>query len=220
MKPAFLCRIGFGNLTDKTPTLGSPPALHVAVTASNNHVVGYLYDANGNMNDGTYTYDVANRLVTMKNGNNPAEQYSYGPENQRVWKLQPDGSESLYFYGAFGELLGEYPIVPASAPTYYYPGLGTTRLYFAGKLINLRVEQRGEPGTADTGPAGLGGLQRWHCHPHALLSVGGGVHDDDAEPGEVRNLLPGQDHGPRLCAEPVLLEHPGEVFDGGPVPER
>ena len=129
---------GFGNLTDKTPTLGSPPALHVAVNASNNRVVGYGYDANGNLTSGdlAYTYDVANRVASAKSGSNPSEQYSYGPENQRVWKLQPDGTESLYFYGAFGELLGEYPIVPASAPTYYYPGLGTTRLYFAGKLIN------------------------------------------------------------------------------------
>jgi len=126
---------GFGNLTDKTPT-GSAPALHVAVNASNNQLVGYGYDANGNMTSGGNSYDVANRLVTMKNGNNPAEQYSYGPGNQRVWKIQPDGTESLYFYGAFGELLGEYPIVPASAPTYYYPGPGATRLYFAGKLIN------------------------------------------------------------------------------------
>jgi hypothetical protein len=77
---------------------GSTPALHVAVNASNNQLVGYGYDANGNMTGGnlSYTYDVANRVVSAKNGNNPSEQYSYGPDNLRVWKLQPDGSESLY----------------------------------------------------------------------------------------------------------------------------
>jgi len=38
---------GFGNLTDKTPTAGSPPVLHVAVNAANNQLVGYAYDVNG-----------------------------------------------------------------------------------------------------------------------------------------------------------------------------
>ena len=132
---------GFGNLTDKTPTVGSPPALHVTVNASNNQLVAYTYDANGNLRSSgaqSLGYDVANRIVTATTGNNPSEQYAYGPANLRVWKLQPDGTESLYFYGAFGELLGEYPVLPYGSPPYhyYFVGAGATRLYFAGKLIN------------------------------------------------------------------------------------
>ena len=59
---------GFGNLTDKTPTAGSPPALHVAVNAANNHLVGYTYDANGNMagmGGTSFNYDVANCVATV-----------------------------------------------------------------------------------------------------------------------------------------------------------
>jgi RHS repeat-associated protein len=54
-----------------------------------------------------------------------------------VWKKQPNGNESLYFYGAFGEMLGEYSILPyTGSGSPYYVASGTTRLYFGGKLIN------------------------------------------------------------------------------------
>jgi hypothetical protein len=53
--------------------LGSPPALH----ASNNQLVGYGYDANGNMTTRSNTYDVANRLVSVKYS--PVATYSSAP---------------------------------------------------------------------------------------------------------------------------------------------
>ena len=128
---------GFGNLTDKTPTAGSPPALHVAVNAANNRLVGYSYDANGNMagmSGTSFTYDVANRIATVLPSGGGNEQYSYGPDNLRVWKLAADGTEELHFYGVLGERLGTYRI----ANNYgrgYKVFQGPINGYFAGKII-------------------------------------------------------------------------------------
>jgi YD repeat-containing protein len=46
---------GFGNLTDKTPTSGAAPALHVTVNPANNQLStssGYGYDTSGNLTAG------------------------------------------------------------------------------------------------------------------------------------------------------------------------
>ena len=65
-------------------------------------------------------------MVTASNG---AEQYAYDPENLRVYKQASDGSAALYFYGAFGELLGVYGALPLSGGGHpYYVSGGPTRL--------------------------------------------------------------------------------------------
>ena len=143
---------GFGNLTDKTPTAGSPPVLHVAVNAANNQLVGYAYDANGNMTSipgtASFTYDVRNHIVSAYPSSGGTEQYSYSPDNLRVWKLTPAGGEELDFYGAFGERLGVYPIVNFS-PYGYYVFQGPINGYFAGKII--WSQQTGSNGSVVSG---------------------------------------------------------------------
>src|SRR6185503_3150694 len=65
------------------------------------------------------------------------EMYLYGPENLRMYRRKSDGTEELHVYGAHGERLGVHPILPIP-PTGgahpYYVGVGTTVLYFAGRL--------------------------------------------------------------------------------------
>ncbi|HVP45637.1 MAG TPA: RHS repeat-associated core domain-containing protein [Bryobacteraceae bacterium] len=144
---------GFGNLTDKNPTSGSPPALHVAVNAANNRLVGYTYDADGNMtimSGTTFTYDVANRVATVLPSGGGTEQYSYGPDNLRVWKLPASGNEELHFYGVFGERLGTYSI----ANNYgrgYKVFQGPIDGYFAGKIIWSQVTDIGGGVVSGTG---------------------------------------------------------------------
>ena len=143
---------GFGNLTDKTPTAGSPPVLHVAVNAANNQLVGYAYDVNGNMTSipgtASFTYDVRNHITAANPSGGGTEQYSYSPDNLRVWKLSPTGAEQLEFYGAFGERLGVYPIVNFS-PYGYYVFQGTINGYFAGKIV--WSQQTGSNGSVFSG---------------------------------------------------------------------
>jgi YD repeat-containing protein len=57
---------GFGNLLSQTATKGSAPSMSVGVDLATNHMVGYGYDANGNLTSMplvTMSYDVENRLV-------------------------------------------------------------------------------------------------------------------------------------------------------------
>ena len=49
-----------------------------------NRVIGFYYDANGNVtSDGnrSYTYNVENRIQAVSSG----QLYSYDPANRRVW---------------------------------------------------------------------------------------------------------------------------------------
>jgi len=60
----------WGNRTDQTPTGGNCYPFHAAAD-TNNRLVGYSYDAAGNMTwDGThtYTYDAENRIISMDGG--------------------------------------------------------------------------------------------------------------------------------------------------------
>jgi RHS repeat-associated protein len=126
---------GFGNLTDKTPT-GGAPLLEVATHAGTNHITGETYDANGNTtsfivgeNEYSYTYDYENRLVTSA-----GDTYSYGPDNLRTYKIQPNGNEYVYFYDPFGRRMGAYQISsPGWEEQNVYCVCGeTTALWFAG----------------------------------------------------------------------------------------
>jgi RHS repeat-associated protein len=106
---------GFGNLTAKTPTAGTPPSLSQAANPANNRILGYSYDANGNQLGapgfyGSPTYDVENRMVAA-----PGAQYAYDSHNKRVWTATVDGSNNLTgqtvnFYGVNGQKIGSYSL--------------------------------------------------------------------------------------------------------------
>lgn len=90
--------------------------------AADNRINGYTYDANGNMTTPpgltTASYDVENRMTTASPASGGTEYYVYGPDNQRVYKKKPDGTEELYMYGAFGERLGTYPFARTPSGLY------------------------------------------------------------------------------------------------------
>jgi len=47
--------------------------------------------------------DIENRLASAG-----GDSYAYAPDNKRIWKKKPDGSEEFYFYGISGQKLGTY----------------------------------------------------------------------------------------------------------------
>ena len=87
---------GFGNRTSQSVTKGSAPTSSLSYDL-NNHVVGYGYDANGNMTSMPgqtgLAYDSTNRLTTAS-----GETYAYTPDNKRVYKQLANGTEYFYFY--------------------------------------------------------------------------------------------------------------------------
>src|SRR6202023_1251873 len=123
---------GFGNRTSASVTKGSAPYGNWNYDA-NNHVAGF-YDANGNMSfspsgNGGYIYDVENRLVNVGYQN---EQYAYTPNNKRIWRRKPDGTEEIYFYGISGQKLGTYvPFIYSNAS--FSISTLDTNLYFGSR---------------------------------------------------------------------------------------
>lgn len=69
---------GFGNMTSKGGSF------NVLVNPATNQMTGFNYDANGNMYQGNWKYDVENRLVSVDAGG--GEQYMYDPSNKRVYR--------------------------------------------------------------------------------------------------------------------------------------
>jgi YD repeat-containing protein len=63
---------GFGNLTGKTPTAGSAPAMSYSADPATNRPMGVSYDANGNPNGAGEVWDVENRLIGTGAGYYPA----------------------------------------------------------------------------------------------------------------------------------------------------
>ncbi len=125
---------GFGNLLSKVVTKGSAPTLSINVDGATNRITtsGFGYDANGNMTSipgqSGVAYDALNRLTTAS-----SDQYSYRPDNKRVWKKLPGGAEEIYFYSIMGERWGAYqPIV--SGPSLYLKR-NSESLFYAGTMI-------------------------------------------------------------------------------------
>ena len=131
----------FGNLLSKTPTAGSPPTLSIAVNTANNQVVGYPYDANGNLQaapslgtSASLTYDAENRIVAA-----PGVQYGYDSRSQRVWvaTLNSQGqltAQTAYFYGADGSMLAAYTLTLGSSLT---ASEAYTAVYFRRKRVGV-----------------------------------------------------------------------------------
>jgi hypothetical protein len=73
-------------------------------------------------------FDVDNRMVSSMGG---TEFYGYAPDNKRVWKKEPSGVETVYFYGANGQKLVTYTV--QTSP--FALVAGRVNVYFGGKLI-------------------------------------------------------------------------------------
>ncbi len=113
---------GFGNLTQQGQT-----SLSIDQSTNRINSAGYQYNANGNVTQtpgpATYSYDVANRLVS--NG------AIYNPRNQLVF----DGTY-IYLYTPDGKLAGKYaPAWGAYTSSNAFIQGGVPDVYFGGKLI-------------------------------------------------------------------------------------
>lgn len=126
---------GFGNLTGKTVTKGSAPALSVAADPATNRIVGLNYDANGNQKpfaSGNY-FDIENRLMTWDNNS----YYGYKANNRRILKYNSTtGVEEYSFWGVNGKVLGTYS---------WTAGSGFTEL---SRKVYFLARELGAPGAA------------------------------------------------------------------------
>lgn len=141
---------GFGNLTDKTVTAGSPPALHVTVDPTTNRLTGggYTYDANGNLTgitgQFTATYNVDNQIQTFSPASGGTASYYYDMANRRGFLNDPNNGVSTTAYGAYGE---HFNTIGAS-------GWDNRNIYFGTQLIwNFWVSASGY--VASTHPIAL-----------------------------------------------------------------
>ena len=128
---------GYGNLLSKTPVKGTAPSLSITVDAATNRVQWPMsYDAAGNvtaMPSLTLSYDAENRLAQAVHTSYGTEQYGYAPDNKRVWKKGPVGTETLYFWGAEGQRLMTYTL--AVQGTAVVLSNGRKSVYFGGRML-------------------------------------------------------------------------------------
>ena len=132
---------GFGNLTAKTPTKGSAPALQVTFDPQTNRLYGPSYDANGNAGG---SFDVENRLTGEPVGY--GFRMAYDPWGKRIFRRDlrptwsgsvdsPPGPWEFYFYGITGQKLVtihcEFEVEGSNTPTCRL----NENLYFGSKMI-------------------------------------------------------------------------------------
>ena len=138
---------GFGNLTGKTPTAGSAPAMNAPADPATNRQSGGSYDANGNPIGGN-VWDVENRLIgtgATPNYYPATTNYSYDPWGRRMWKQLLGGLDGngnpipvpceIYFYGATGQKLETYSCLNAGG---FSEALEGINIYFGGKLLQAK----------------------------------------------------------------------------------
>jgi len=119
---------GFGNMTGRNP--GGVGYFNILADPATNRMVGFNYDANGNLHNGTWSYDVENRLVSVDAAG--GEQYMYDASNKRIYKQNSSG-ETYYFYGIDGKVLGEYSVGWNGSAIVL--NRTTESAYFAGKKV-------------------------------------------------------------------------------------
>jgi RHS repeat-associated protein len=121
---------GYGNLTAKVL---NGTTTSIAVNAATNQLSSASCDYNGNMTSGvgaTFTFDVANRMLSAAEVSGGVEYYGYAPDNKRIYKKLTSGAEEYTFYGGRGEKLGVYNLTSGTASAL------RTNVWFAGKLIS------------------------------------------------------------------------------------
>lgn len=135
---------GFGNLWSQTMSGGTatPMSVSVDMTTSRINTTNWSYDANGNTTQmptaggvATLFYDIDNRLIHWTGPSGEVDQYGYLADNKRVWKKSPDGTETIYFYGAGGQKLATYTVQTYPYATPFTLTWRRDNLYFGGKLI-------------------------------------------------------------------------------------
>ena len=125
---------GFGNRTASTVTKGTGPISSLSIDGNANRITtsGFGYDANGNMttmpSQTGIAFDVENRLATAS-----GDQYSYAPDNKRIWKKFPNATEEFYFYGVANQKLATF--TPTKSGGNLYMVASSTNLYYGSKLI-------------------------------------------------------------------------------------
>jgi len=143
---------GFGNRLTQAVTKGTAPVSSVNVDAATNRVIGAAYDANGNALSGSY--DGLNRMAASGE-----EQYSYGPDNRRVWRRKQSGAQEVYFWSVAGQRMGTYPLQLSGGVLSW--GAASVNVHFGGKLVRSAgktvavdrlgsVVGRGGPGAVET----------------------------------------------------------------------
>ncbi len=127
---------GFGNLLSKSVTKGSAPTLSINVDGATNRITtsGFGYDANGNTTSipgqTGIAFDALNRLTTAS-----GDQYSYRPDNKRVWKRKADTTEEIFFHSISGARLGVYrPVIDSGSLRMV---VQRTEIYFGRKRIRV-----------------------------------------------------------------------------------
>jgi RHS repeat-associated protein len=121
----------YGNRWSQNVTQGSGPTPQLTFNTANNQVIGYSYDAAGNLlSDGmhTYTYDAEGNVLTVDGGTTAI--YIYDALNRRVLS-QVNGSNIEYAY----DLNGQRSMIwngTNSAPT-----LISATTYWNGRPISL-----------------------------------------------------------------------------------
>jgi len=136
---------GFGNMTGKTSTKGTPANPQVDSNTNRARMINdYGFDANGNwlgvpgpLTNLVNTWNVENQLVSnglLDSSGNPFT-YTYDPAGKRVLQYSVNASYgpwgTLYFYSITGQRLATYHL-------YYVTGTPTTlttSLYFGGRLL-------------------------------------------------------------------------------------
>jgi RHS repeat-associated protein len=136
---------GFGNMTGKTSTKGTPANPQVDSTTNRAPIINdYGFDANGNwlgvpgpLVNLVNTWNVENQLVSnglLDSSGNPFTN-TYDPAGKRVLQYSVNASYgpwgTLYFYSITGQRLATYHL-------YYVTGTPTTlttSMYFGGRLL-------------------------------------------------------------------------------------
>jgi len=86
--------------------------------------VVYDYDENGNTisaNNRTFSYDLANRLITVQEGSTALGQYVYNALNQRI-KKTVQGQTTIFHYDLQGHLIAETTASGQTLVEYFYLG--------------------------------------------------------------------------------------------------
>jgi len=136
---------GFGNMTSKTSTKGTPANPQVDPTTNRARLINdYGFDANGSwlgvpgpLNNLVNTWNVENQLVSNglpdSGGNTPT--YTYDPAGKRVLQYSVNASYgpwgTLYFYSITGKRLATYGFNYVTGT----PATLTMSLYFGGWLL-------------------------------------------------------------------------------------
>ncbi len=202
---------GFGNLTNKTLTSGGTQTVTPMPTdGATNHLTNAAYGVNGNMVWGgntQMTYDDSNRLVSVTGYSGGMQNFGYAPDNKRIAATTYDwryGWRSINWtlYGAHGEKLLDFRLTDPDVAG----SVDNTTPFINVYPMAVHIPYLGRDIAAGISTDRLGSTQ-------AVLSVwGAGGNECGYGRGSVCYLLPGWVEWFGLCAEPILCEWTGAIY--------